>query len=41
VVIASRSCGLISANLPRVSWEVGRPICFIASICSGASAIMS
>ena len=27
---------LNSANLPRVSWEAGLPICFMASICSGA-----
>jgi hypothetical protein len=38
---ASRPYGLTSANLPRVSWEVGRPICFITWICSGAAAIMS
>ena len=41
LIVASRWRGLTSVNVPRVSWEVGRPICFMASICSGASAIMS
>jgi hypothetical protein len=40
-VIASRRCGLISTKVPRVSCDVGRPIRFMASICPGASAIMS
>jgi hypothetical protein len=40
-VMASRFFGSISAKVPRVSWEMGLPICFIAATCSGASAIMS